>query len=251
MLGSFATALVLAASVSRIAASPISYVARNYKQDAGLLEDYTPYHIRYLALDCQDKHNTPFFDKCCHPLLRTQKLSDRPAECIPSPSASSSAALVEPTAAAVDEDPLPIEEECDPEQDPDDDDEECETEPATTVAPSTTPAYTPPPATTSSKKSEPAPEPTTTSSAAPEPTTTSVKPTSTPKPEPEPETTTSHRPTTTSSKEPEPTSEPDSGNSDACPSCESKNCLDLSRGAFAKLGDFNDGVLPIKWKLLD
>ncbi|KAG8723962.1 hypothetical protein FRC12_024387, partial [Ceratobasidium sp. 428] len=180
MLGSFATALVLAASVSRIAASPINHIARGYAQDAAILEDYTPYHVRYLALDCQDKHNTPFFEKCCHPLLRTQKLSDRPKERMPSASASSSAALAEPTSAPIDEDPV-------------DDDDDCETE----TEPAPTPAPTP------SKKPEPAPE------------TTSVKTSSTPepKPEPTPEPTTSHHPTTTTDK-PEPTksADPEPGN---------------------------------------
>ena len=33
------------------------------------LENYDTYHTRYLALDCQDQHNTDFFESCCHPLL--------------------------------------------------------------------------------------------------------------------------------------------------------------------------------------
>ncbi|KAG9095540.1 hypothetical protein FS749_010253 [Ceratobasidium sp. UAMH 11750] len=187
MFGSFATALALAASVSRVVASPIDHVARGYAQDAAILEDYTPYHVRYLALDCQDKHNTTFFEECCHPLLRWQKLSDRPKQCTPSPSASSSAALVEPTAKPIDEDPLP--EECDPEEDPDDDD--CDAEPTTSVAPT----YSAPAVVTSSKPthSEPAPKPT--SSAAPEPTTT--KPAATHEPTTTDEPTTTHKPTTT------------------------------------------------------
>lgn len=35
----------------------------------GYLENYQVYHTRYLALDCEAKHNTSFFDKCCHPML--------------------------------------------------------------------------------------------------------------------------------------------------------------------------------------
>lgn len=113
MFTSVVTALALAASVSRVAASPVHHVARvhaqvarNYRQDAEILEDYTPYHVRYLALDCQDKHNTTFFEDCCHPLLRTQKLSDRPSKCTPSASASSSAVIAEPSASVIDEDPI-------------------------------------------------------------------------------------------------------------------------------------------------
>lgn len=33
------------------------------------MQDYDVYHTRYLALGCQDKHGTEFFDLCCHPLL--------------------------------------------------------------------------------------------------------------------------------------------------------------------------------------
>jgi len=56
----------------------------------GYLEDYNTYHTRYEALDCQDQHDTTFFDQCCHPLLATQSLSDRPSYCTPSSSSSSS-----------------------------------------------------------------------------------------------------------------------------------------------------------------
>lgn len=34
---------------------------------------------------------------------------------------------------------------------------------------------------------------------------------------------------------------------DMCPSCESKYSLDLSTGAFDKIGDRDTGVLPIEW----
>lgn len=64
---------------------------------ANILEDYNVYHTRYLALECQNKHGQPFFDQCCHPLLKTQSLSSRPAQCRPSPSASASASAAEPT----------------------------------------------------------------------------------------------------------------------------------------------------------
>jgi hypothetical protein len=48
------------------------------------LEDYTDYHIRYLAIRCHEQHNTQFFDDCCHPLLATESLETaRLPECIP------------------------------------------------------------------------------------------------------------------------------------------------------------------------
>jgi len=34
-----------------------------------VLQPYDTYHARYMALQCNLKHNTPFFDSCCHPLL--------------------------------------------------------------------------------------------------------------------------------------------------------------------------------------
>jgi hypothetical protein len=46
-----------------------------------VLEQYDTYHTRYLALDCPSKHNTSFFDQCCHPLLANQSPDTLPAEC--------------------------------------------------------------------------------------------------------------------------------------------------------------------------
>ncbi|CAE6414533.1 unnamed protein product [Rhizoctonia solani] len=179
MFSSFVTALALAASISNVAAGPIRHSTRGYAQDAEILEDYTPYHIRYLALGCSGGHGTPFFEKCCHPLLRWQKLADRPAECIPSPSASSSAVLAEPTAAPIDEDPVP------------DYDDDCSDDEGATSS------YIPTPEPTSSKNYTPS----TTPEAAP---TTTQKPSSSKEPEPEP--TTTKKPESTKEPEPEPTS---------------------------------------------
>ncbi|KIM49060.1 hypothetical protein M413DRAFT_15265 [Hebeloma cylindrosporum] len=47
------------------------------------LEPYDTYHTRYMALACNTKHSTKFFDQCCHPLLANEKLSARPAQCTP------------------------------------------------------------------------------------------------------------------------------------------------------------------------
>jgi len=86
------------------------------------LENYTVYHTRYLALGCQFQHGKTFFDECCHPLLKDQSLSDRPAECTPSAVASSSAAIAEPTSTVTT---------------PADDDADCDDDATTTTVTST------------------------------------------------------------------------------------------------------------------
>lgn len=109
--------LVSFTSVALLAASSVSGVAipsnhRVIKRATapstyaeGYLEDYTTYHTRYLALDCEDQHGTTFFDQCCHPLLATEDLATaRPAQCIPSSSASASAATSTATDDGDDED---------------------------------------------------------------------------------------------------------------------------------------------------
>lgn len=59
-------ALCAAATVSGLVVprvtAPVDYAV-------GYLEDYTVYHTRYVALGCQAKHNTSFFNQCCHPML--------------------------------------------------------------------------------------------------------------------------------------------------------------------------------------
>jgi len=92
-----------------------------------LLEDYQVYHTRYLALDCEAKHSTTFFDQCCHPLLASQKLEDRAFECSPSSAASASASAAEPTS-TISTPADDADDDCDeePTSTPDDDDEDCE-----------------------------------------------------------------------------------------------------------------------------
>jgi len=69
---------------------------------AGYLEPYEAYHLRYLALGCQNKHNTTYFDKCCHPLLASENIKDnRPAECTPSATQMSSASSALPTSTVI------------------------------------------------------------------------------------------------------------------------------------------------------
>ncbi|PFH54304.1 hypothetical protein AMATHDRAFT_72811 [Amanita thiersii Skay4041] len=87
------------------------------------LEPYDTYHTRYLALDCQQKHGTPFFDECCHPLSATQSLETLPSQCTP-PTATTIANI--PTAS------------------PNEDDLECdEDDDGTTTIPSSAPVSEP------------------------------------------------------------------------------------------------------------
>ncbi|KAK0503331.1 hypothetical protein EDD18DRAFT_628532 [Armillaria luteobubalina] len=70
------------------------HVARSQPADyaAGYLEAYDVYHTRYLAIGCQNQHNTQFFDDCCHPLLATETVAaNRPAYCAANATASASA----------------------------------------------------------------------------------------------------------------------------------------------------------------
>jgi hypothetical protein len=110
-----------------------------------LLESYQVYHTRYLAVGCNVKHNTKFFDACCHPMKKGETLAkNRPAQCVPSPSAASSASAAEPTSTVTTpEDDDDEYDDCDEEDDDvpsstavaaptaapsteDDDDEDCE-----------------------------------------------------------------------------------------------------------------------------
>jgi len=93
----FATVFAASAVVSAV---PLSIVKR--AEPSGwatqYLEPYEEYHHRYLALHCQDKHNTSFFEQCCHPHLATETLEDFPSYCAPNSSSSSSAAAYVSTA---------------------------------------------------------------------------------------------------------------------------------------------------------
>jgi hypothetical protein len=84
---SFAVLALAAASAS---AHSISHFRRHHvprtQPPAGwatsYLEVYDVYHTRYQAIGCENKHNTTFFDFCCHPLLATETVAkNRPACC--------------------------------------------------------------------------------------------------------------------------------------------------------------------------
>ncbi|KAG6900847.1 hypothetical protein C0993_009965 [Termitomyces sp. T159_Od127] len=80
------------------------------------LESYDTYHTRYLAIGCSSKHNTPFFDQCCHPLLANQNAATSlPALCTSVLSASPTSSAVIPAPSDDDD------EECDDEGDDDGD----------------------------------------------------------------------------------------------------------------------------------
>ncbi|KAK7020566.1 hypothetical protein R3P38DRAFT_3272555 [Favolaschia claudopus] len=173
------------------------------------LENYDVYHTRYTHIGCESKHNTTFFDLCCHPLLATESVEqDRNACCAvgtkavcPGTVPSSSVAAQTKTAAP----PPPAkntaspdndgddDEDCDDDDDnnadpSDDDDEDCEddgddNEPssASHAAPTTSHAVAP---TTSSHAAAPTTTHTTpttpsTHSTAKAPTTTHTTPTTT------------------------------------------------------------------------
>jgi rare lipoprotein A (peptidoglycan hydrolase) len=67
-------------SLALAAVSAVSgHVIRRHKKPANweteILQDYEVYHERYLEWDCHKQHNTTFFDKCCHPLLKGEPMS--------------------------------------------------------------------------------------------------------------------------------------------------------------------------------
>lgn len=166
----FATTIALAlAAVSTTSALVVPRKSAPAGWATGYLEDYTVYHTRYLALDCQDKHGQPFFDLCCHPLLATETLEkNRDPSCTPSPAKASSAAQAEPTSTVTT-----------PDDNDGDDDEDCEDdgddEPTTTSTHSQTPAKATPAPAAQNAGDQPKDQPahtTSTKSAAPKPKAT-------------------------------------------------------------------------------
>ncbi|KAK1927541.1 RlpA-like double-psi beta-barrel-protein domain-containing protein-containing protein [Papiliotrema laurentii] len=97
-----------AAALFALASTAIAAPLANRAEDAapshwatGYLENYDVYHTRYLALGCQDQHNTTFFEDCCHPLLANETLvDDRAAYCTPNTTQVASASSYEASAAS-------------------------------------------------------------------------------------------------------------------------------------------------------
>jgi hypothetical protein len=215
---SFASSTVLALALASASAHSISHVRRHHVPRAtppegwatGYLEVYDVYHARYIAIGCENKHNTSFFNFCCHPLLATETVeANRPACCAVGataacPGASSSAVAVPKTTAAP---PAPAttapaddnddDDDCDDDEDGDDEDngddgdeEECDGDDGdeSSTVESTHAAVT----TSTPKVTLAAPKMTTSAKPAPAPTTST-----TPKPAPTTSTTAKATPTTT------------------------------------------------------
>jgi len=79
----FATLITLSAAAASVVAIAIPRTQAPKDWWTAGLEDYDTYHTRYVALDCISQHGSDFFNTCCHPLLKGESLSDRPAECDP------------------------------------------------------------------------------------------------------------------------------------------------------------------------
>ncbi|KAI0709271.1 RlpA-like double-psi beta-barrel-protein domain-containing protein-containing protein [Earliella scabrosa] len=212
-LASVALTAVAGASAISIPHNHVRHVKRIEKEKPdtyyeGYLEPYQTYHHRYLAIDCDEQHNTAFFDRCCHPMLATETLeNNRDADCNPAnrPSsvvASATSQILAPTSVSGDDD----DEDCDDDDEPthtvrtaaptptaddDDDDDDCEEEgdePSSSAAPITIPEVpktsSAAPVTTKAPSTTPA-EPSTTPaepSSTKAPTPSSSKPASTPSP---------------------------------------------------------------------
>ncbi|KAJ7940580.1 RlpA-like double-psi beta-barrel-protein domain-containing protein-containing protein [Mycena leptocephala] len=125
--------VVLALAAASASAHSFSHLRRHHvprtQPPAGwatnYLEVYDVYHERYTAIGCENKHNSTFFDFCCHPLLATETVAkNRPACCAvgataacPGTPSSSSVAAPASTGSAGDE-------ECDDEGDSSSDDDD-------------------------------------------------------------------------------------------------------------------------------
>ncbi|CDO69510.1 Distantly related to plant expansins [Trametes cinnabarina] len=106
----------------------------------GYLEDYCVYHGRYMLLDCESQHNTPFFDACCHPMLATETLEkNRAPQCNPANHVSSSVSSVSHTATSSSAHPASTQ---NLSTTGDDDDGDCDDEEPTSTASSAAPTAT-------------------------------------------------------------------------------------------------------------
>ncbi|KAJ7285775.1 RlpA-like double-psi beta-barrel-protein domain-containing protein-containing protein [Mycena rebaudengoi] len=96
------SAILALAALSCVSAHSFSHF-RRHSAPAGwatnYLEEYKVYHGRYLAIDCENKHDTTFFKECCHPLLKTETLAaNRPKWCVPGHSSAAAVHTPSPTA---------------------------------------------------------------------------------------------------------------------------------------------------------
>lgn len=167
---------------------------------AEILEPYDDYNTRYLAVGCQNKHNTQFFDDCCHPMKKGETLEkNRKAYCRPGsdPAPSSSGPMPpvntlvgKPTPTTPSSQPTPVPDEgddCEDDDDENDDDNDgedgdddedgdCEDEPVPTPKPSPTPVNPSPPPVSTPKDPNPV-----------QPSPPKPSPSNDPKPSPNPQ----------------------------------------------------------------
>ncbi|KAG8949700.1 hypothetical protein FRC00_008022 [Tulasnella sp. 408] len=248
----FVAAIAALSLATSVAAAPVAAPAPGKAGwDESKFEPYDIYHTRYLALKCQNKHNTAFFDTCCGPLARGQKLSTRPAQCNPNSQPANSSTQ--------DED----DDDC---EDDGDDDDTVVLNPTTTTKPATTTTKA---TTTTTKKTTTTTKPATTTKASSGSTHTGKGTWYT-----------QNGVAGACGKK-----NPDSaligamnfqlyGNvdkvssvcgkkvlitnkkngkqvtvtmADACPSCKGKGDIDLSTGAFKKLDALSTGLIDIEW----
>jgi hypothetical protein len=197
----FAIATIALAAISSVSGAAIPRATPPQGWETDVLEPYDVYHERYMALYCYTQHSQPFFDQCCHPMLKTETLEkNRGPQCVPRSPAFTSAMQAQPVPSSTPASPAPSS------VGDDDDAEDCDDEePESTFVPSSSPA--PKPSSTTFH-----PSPTTTPK--PSPTTTpKPSPTTTPKPSPTTTYSSSSPPSSSkhSSSSPQPSPTPDSG----------------------------------------
>jgi hypothetical protein len=265
----FSALVLLALALALALSSPVSSLVVPRQQPPSgwatdYLEPYSQYHQRYLDLGCQKKHNDQqFFNDCCHPLLATEKLDTaRPAKCIPPTTTTPTLSLT-----------------TDGDDDCDDGDD---TSAPPAPSPSPTSTHVDPP------KDTPKPKAATThisSADTPKPTLPATTPDTGSDAETGGHATffyqngvagacgTVHKDTdfvaamdyrrygNLSVKSPlcgqkVKITNTENGKTvtvvvaDACPTCDSKNSIDLSEGAFKEIAALSEGYVPIKWSFL-
>lgn len=81
MISTFATLALSLIATSAVSAIVVPRATAPKGWDTAALESYATYHCRYLALQCQNQHNTQFFSNCCHPLAANESASALPTQC--------------------------------------------------------------------------------------------------------------------------------------------------------------------------
>jgi len=147
---------------------------------SGQMEPHDAYHTRYIAAGCQAKHNTQFFDDCCHPMKKGETLEkDRKPYCCPG-SPSSTPAVVDFSSPAPSPTSVPDDGDNNNDDDDNNEDGDCDEDPSS-PAPVPTPSKTPESTPDFSPSSDPSPSPSPSPSSTPSPAEpSSVEPSPTP-----------------------------------------------------------------------